>query len=88
MPFFLQVSKTTVMSNFRVWRILFCIFIMPHMYLPLPTSLSNKEIIEFQNIYKTHFDIDLNVNDASVMGVQFLNFIRNIILLNQDLSDD
>lgn len=54
------------------------------MVLILPTTMSEDQITEFQQLYKKHFDLTISKEQALKEGVRFLQFITAVI----DNSDE
>lgn len=57
------------------------------MALPIPTTLDEKQIKEFQKLYIKHFDIVLSNDEALEEGVKFLQFMTLIIDNNETFFD-
>lgn len=49
------------------------------MALVIPTTLTEVEILEFQKLYKKHFDLTISKEQALKEGVQFLQFVTAVI---------
>jgi len=49
------------------------------MILKIPTELSDKQIEEFQKIYKKTFGIDISKDEAIKKGLSLIRFIALVI---------
>jgi len=57
------------------------------MALAIPTRLTQDQIVEFKELYKQHYDIELTDEEAIEKGVRFLHFMTVIIENNDAFFD-
>ncbi|WP_158655183.1 hypothetical protein [Flavivirga eckloniae] len=58
------------------------------MSLVIPTRLTQEQIVEFKELYKEHYNIELTNEEANEKGVRFLQFITVIIENNEAFFDE
>lgn len=57
------------------------------MALEIPTNVTQEQITRFKNLYKKHYNIELNDKEAREMSIEFLQFMTVIIEHNDAFFD-